>query len=738
MKAVITFLLAVLAYAAAGQQLISGQVIDRATRQPVAFALVQGFAAAEKEVTDNTGYFSIRINTDTADLLISSIGYQQQRQRGAAGSRITVELSSGIVNMKELTLIAGNAHTATTAISKIDLNLRPVKSSQELLRNVPGLFIAQHQGGGKAEQFFLRGFDIDHGTDISISVDGIPVNMVSHAHGQGYADLHFVIPELVKNIDYGKGPYYAERGNLNTAGYAALETVNKLDRNVLQAERGMFNTTRGLALLQVLNKPMQDAYLAGEILYSDGPFQKAQQFNRANVQGRYNLRLNEKHQLRFTASLLNSRWLASGQVPQRAIDAGLIDRFGEISGESGYTGRINTSLSSTHRFANNATLENLLYYTRYHFNLYSDFTFFLNDPVNGDQIRQREKRDLWGGQTKYTIKQQAGNSRFTTTLGAGLRQDRTYGSELSQTKDKTILLNRLQQGNISETNGWLWAEEKLAKGRWLLTAGIRGDYFSFGYADMLTGNNQQQRKGILSPKLGLQYTASKQLQLYAKAGQGFHSNDTRVVLSREATKILPAATGVDLGIVWKPVPQLLVNAAAWYLHSQQEFVYVGDEGIVEPGGSSRRRGIDLSLRYQLGKHWFADVNLNQATARAIGAEKGNDFIPLAPLLTSTGGIGYQAKQGLNGSLRYRYIKNRPADETGSITAKGYFLADLSLSYTRQRYELGIVAENLLNTRWNEAQFATTSRLQNEPNPVTELHFTPGVPRFVKLKLAFFF
>jgi hypothetical protein len=719
---------------------ISGRVIDKITKEPVEYAMVQLVKNGAAKLSDREGYFDIAVATDSAELLITGIGYEPSRMvYGKTEKGITVELKRGMVNLKELVLTSGHFNNnASNAISKIDLQLRPVKSSQELLRNVPGLFIAQHQGGGKAEQIFLRGYDIDHGTDIQVSVDGLPVNLVSHAHGQGYADLHFVIPELIKNIDYGKGPYYKEHGNLSTAAYVQLETKAKLDKNTVQLEGGSFNTFRALAMLKLLDTKKQDAYIASEILYSDGPFKNAQKFNRLNVQVRYNLALTQKSRISFTTSLLNSRWNAGGQIPQRAIDNGSISRFGEIDGEGGYTGRLNASLKTTHQLSNNSSFENQAYYSRYHFNLFSNFTFFLNDPVNGDQIRQKEKRDILGYQAKYIVKKYAVNTSFITTAGAGVRNDRTANSGLSHTKDMTTVLDNIQLGDINETNAWVYADEKISMGKWLINPGVRADWFNFMYNDKLTNLKQQQSKAIVSPAFNLQYSMSKKIQLYVKTGKGFHSNDTRVVLDNTAKKILPAVYGTDFGITWKPLPQLLVNAAVWYLASEQEFVYVGDEGIVEAGGSSRRQGIDLSLRYQLTKNIFADANINFAKARAIGEAKGNDYIPLAPTLTSTGGINYQATSGLNGSFRYRYIKNRPANEDGSVTALGYFVADASINYTKKKYEIGLVAENLFNTKWNEAQFETTSRLKNEQGAVTELHFTPGTPFFVKARIAVFF
>jgi TonB dependent receptor len=268
---------------------------------------------------------------------------------------------------------------------------------------------------------------------------------------------------------------------------------------------------------------------------------------------------------------------------------------------------------------------------------------------------------------------------------------------------------------------------------------VRLDYFHFNYLDKLTVDQQpSQHKTIVSPKLNVQYTINRAVQLYVKGGKGFHSNDTRVVTANLGKEILPAAYGADLGIILKPTRNLYINVAAWYLHLAQEFVYVGDDGNIEPSGKTKRQGLDIIARYQFTKNLFANANINFTKPRAIGEKKGEDYIPLAPTATSTGGLFYKAKQGFNGGLTYRYIQSRPANEDNTVIAKGYFLLDASVNYTKPRYEIGLALENIFNAKWNEAQFATGSRLKNELAPVTELNYTPGTPFFARVKLVVFF
>lgn len=720
------------------QNIISGKLIDKKTKEPIESAAIK-FTDDKYILTDKEGSFSVMSAETATNVFITSIGYQPKTIQLKSNEITVIELESGSINLMEVVVAApGNNSKSFNTISKIDLNIRPAKSAQELLRFIPGLFIAQHQGGGKAEQIFLRGFDIDHGTDIAISVDGMPVNMVSHAHGQGYADLHFLIPETVKNIDYGTGPYYASQGNFNTAGYATFETLNKLEHNRVQVEAGQFNTIRTLGMFQLLNKTKHNAYIASEYLYSDGPFKSPQYFNRFNLLGKYNLQINSTNQLQFIASTFKSKWDASGQIPQRAVDAGIIDRFGAIDDkEGGLTSRTNISFKLKSN-KTNRNISNQIYYAHYMFDLFSNFTFFLNDPVNGDQIRQKEKRDILGYNGSVQLKHFSKQASYITTAGWGLRADRTYNSELSHTLNKETLLERKALGSIKEINSFAYINENISIGKWIINSGIRLDHLYFDYTDALNTPLSSQQKTIASPKLNIFYNYTKDLQFFFKTGKGFHSNDTRVVVQNNGKQILPSAYGSDLGIVWKPIKNLIVNTAAWYLYLQQEFVYVGDEAVVEQGGRTQRLGVDFSARYQFSKKWIADLNLNYAHARNIENKKGENYIPLAPVFTSIGGIRYQNKDGFNGSFRYRYIKDRAANENNSVQAKGYFVSDLSFNYTKRNYEIGLAVENLFNTKWNEAQFETTSRLKDETMEVTELHFTPGVPFFAKLRLCIFF
>lgn len=721
---------------------VKGKIVDT-EGSPIIDAYILKIDGSFHASSNELGIFTCKDAHIGDTLVISYLGFESKQiilQAGSFKQSMTIVLEDQFFNLEQVHV--SNSIKAVNQLASIDLIINPVNSSQEILRKVPGLFIGQHAGGGKAEQLFLRGFDIDHGTDISISVDGIPVNMVSHAHGQGYADLHFLIPETVERLDFGKGPYYADKGNFNTAGYVDFQTKDKLADNKISLEVGRFNTKRAVALIDLLkNAKNQHAYFAGEYQTSDGPFESPQDFRRLNLMGKYVINLPNNDKFSFLASYFDSQWNASGQVPQRAIDSGLITRFGAIDDtEGGFTGRTNLAINYTKNFNNQSFIKNNIYFSSYNFELFSNFTFFANDPINGDQIRQKENRNLFGFESVWHQSTSLKNGSANYKIGGGLRHDNVTGVGLWRTLNRTTTLSALAQGAVQESNLFTFANAEFILGSWLFNPGFRVDYFNFGYDDDLRNENKNLSENdvFLSPKFNIVYTPKKDVQLYFKSGTGFHSNDSRVVVAQNGKKTLPGAYGLDIGTNFKPTPKLWINTALWYLFLQQEFVYVGDEGIVEPSGKTRRVGVDVGIRWQLHKHLFYNTDFNYTIARSIEDPKGANRIPLAPELTMTGGLALQFDNGFSGGISYRFIKDRPATEDNSIIAEGYFITDLNLNYKFKKITFGLVVENLFNQDWNEAQFATESRLFDESNTVEELHFTPGSPFFFKGKVSYSF
>ncbi|MEQ9230726.1 MAG: TonB-dependent receptor, partial [Cyclobacteriaceae bacterium] len=342
-------------------------------------------------------------------------------------------------------------------------------------------------------------------------------------------------------------------------------------------------------------------------------------------------------------------------------------------------------------------------------------------------------------QVDHTYQTKALLGNLTIRNGGGFRNDIVTGNELSRTINRKEISDSIALGDINEFNGFLFSDYTWERGKWTLNAGVRMDQFQFQEVDLLQENYDRVNatKYIVSPKFNVIYTASRQWQFYAKSGKGFHSNDTRVVVENKRGNTLPAAYGFDLGTIYRPFDRLLLDVAYWQLHLEQEFVYVGDEGVVEAGGRTRREGLDVGLNYQLTDHLFLYGHMNYADPRSVNDPEGENYIPLAPTLTSSGGLTYQ-QNGFSGSVTWRYLKDRAANEDNSVVADGYFLTDLNLNYDRTNWGIQLSVENLFNTDWREAQFDTESQLQGEAAPVSEIHFTPGTPFFAKAGVVFKF
>jgi outer membrane cobalamin receptor len=736
------------------QHIFKGKVIDEITRQPIEYVNIQPLKGGKSATTDRFGNFQLSIPNDTVTLLISYIGYSSRQikaQRSA--SRIVIALNRGAVDLDEVKISSNLNNASFHTLSALDLSIRPVNSSQDLMRLVPGLFIAQHMGGGKAEQIFIRGFDADHGTDLNVSVDGLPVNMVSHIHGQGYADLHFLIPETVSTYDFGKGPYYTDKGDFATAGYLNYTTKDALDKSMVSLEAGRFHTFRAAGLIDLLGEKAKqkgtNAYIAGEYNYTNGPFDFTERYKRFNLFGKFTTMLGANNKLSVTASTFKTSWRASGEIPSRAVAGGTtaiddsgnpysvpavspaIGRFATIdSAQGGRSTRTNAIVKLTTDLKNNLTLENQVYYTHYTFDLHVNSTFFAEDSINGDLRKQHESRDMFGYNGKLSKRSYLGNSMLTSSLGLSSRFDRTQAAYTHVTAQDEFLED-ITSGSIRQNNTALYLDETLESGKWLFNIGSRLDYFHFNFQD------STKNKVVVSPKINIQYTASLAIQFYLKGGKGFHSNNAIAVIGNNGLQTLPAAYGADLGLNWKPIPHLYINAALWYLYLDQEFIYT-DDGDIAPGGKTKRSGVDLSARYQLAKWLFADLNVNLARPRLADSAKSTGYLALAPNLTSTGGLDFKFDNGINGGLSYRYLHSRPGNNTNTLRADGYYVTDLKLNYTKKRYEVGLTVENLFNTKWNEYEVEQVSRLRGEAAAIDQMSFTAGTPFFAKLRVAVFF
>ena len=741
---------------------IKGTITDYITGAGVADVKISLGEGNFSAVTDTDGRFFIAsVPANTYPIFIGKTGYLEKKFSITVNSSdtltLTLTLTPTVIDLPAMIVVSEKPLSAASSsiINKLDFELRPKNSAQDMLRLVPGLFIAQHAGGGKAEQIFVRGFDCDHGTDIATYVDGLPVNMPSHGHGQGYADLHFLIPEVVQNMQVYKGPYWAQFGDFATGAAVQFNTLDRLDKNQFTLEASTVPTQRAFAgtrALMMLQLPINDdhvsSYIAGDFLFNHGYFDVDQKFGRFTLFSKTTFQLNDHSSIMFSFNGFGSSWNASGQIPERAVADGIIDRFGSIdTTEGGTTSRNNFNLIYSSKSRGNDFMSQV-YFGNYRFKLFSNFTFFLNDPVHGDEIEQDDARTFLGYNGSYSIPGKLWGMNIKTTFGAGFRAD-NIENQLWHAEAR-VRLNPEEHANVYERNmlGYV-KEEWMPNEQWHIEGALRENYFTYDVEDLLptdsshtnyTGYNYQF---LPTPKLNIAFYPSNDLSFFFNSGLGFHSNDARVVVQDLNNHRLPRALGAEVGTQIRLDNRFIFSFAFWGMDLSDELVYSGDDGTTEDNGPSRRMGIDFGMRMQITKWLILDDDVNFAHNYLLNSFLGSELptdnlIPLAPTLTSTGGLTARLENGFEASLRYRYMHDRPANESNTVIAHGYTVVDAVADYHTSKYKVGNSIENLLNTKWNEAQFDTESRLFDEPAPVDELHFTAGTPFAAKLSATVYF
>ena len=611
-----------------------------------------------------------------------------------------------------------------------DFELRPQGRPADVLRLIPGLIINQHQGGGKAEQYLIRGFDADHGTDLAIFVDGLPVNMRSHAHGQGYADLHWLIPETVRAVDVSKGPYFPEYGDFDTAAAVNFVLRDFVDENTLQVAGGSFNTQRYVALLS----PTRDAlktFIAVEGYRSDGPFEHPNGYLRTNVFAKASAMLAEDMKLSLWASYYHAEWHGSGQIPERAVREHLIDRFGSIDpNEGGVTQRTNLNLQFEWTPIENHRLTAHAYGTYYALSLFNDFSLFLNDPVHGDMINQRDRRWLAGFDGQYEIKSRPFDIPLTSTAGFQYRID-TPNIVLATATQRHVTRVRQDVEIVEQSFSPFVKFDLVPVDKVRLVTGARGDIFTFRGSQRVNTTTpfvtDEVTKSRPNVKANLILGPWADTEFFGNFGTGFHSNDARAILADPKQEALPTARGYEFGFRTRVLPRTEIFATYWFLDLASELVFNGDDGTTSAQGPSHREGLEAGTKIRL-LDWLTFTGDFTYTTHAEFV-KTHQAVPLAPVWTALADLTARLPWGLSSSLEMRYLGNRPADPDRTQTARGYTLFSWTGRYRYKAFEAFLSVENLTNTDWREAQFFFTSRLPGEPaGGGGDIHYTPGAPR----------
>jgi len=638
------------------------------------------------------------------------------------------------------------AASSNRIILNQDILLQPQGRPADLLRLAPGLITLEHSGGaGKSDQYLLRGFDADHGTDLALHVDGMPINMRSHAHGQGYGDLNFIIPETIEEIVVKKGPYHVEYGDFATAGAADYVTRELVPQNIVQSAGGSFNTQRHL----FMTSPFRDRFrtlFAGEFYYTDGPYDFVNRNTRYNGLAKLTFDPTATSQLSVTFTQYYGRWNGSGQIPLREVTTGGLDRFGSIdSSEGGKSVRSIGRLDYHYDLPGGGTAFARLWAQYYYLSLFTNFTFYLNDPVNGDGIEQTDRRWLTGSDVGYRQIFRLLGYEGTMTTGLQTRFDKIQVRLGTQQKQASLAIT--QESAIIEASYSPYLKLDLQFFPWLrFVGGGRVDVFTYKVDDRCGTDCSSRPNGtasdaIASGKANLIFGPWYQTEFFLNVGTGFHSNDARDVVENPSANALTRAIGYEIGIRYRPSSWSEFLATFWLLDLGSELIFVGDEGTTEPRGKTRRLGTEFSSRITPLK-WLTirgDVTYTHAEFRKTG-----DAVPLAPQFTAFSSVTTHFPFGLSGTLQMLTVGSRAGTEDDSVKLEPFTTFDLILRYKipfvppTGRLEAFFSIRNLTDTDWRQAQFYYESRLPGEPaGGIADIHFVPGTPRMFMGGLTWF-
>ncbi|WP_084788998.1 TonB-dependent receptor domain-containing protein [Bradyrhizobium sp. Cp5.3] len=629
-------------------------------------------------------------------------------------------------------------------INGAEVNAVPFSRPGEALEVVPGLIVTQHSGEGKANQYFLRGFNLDHGTDLAITVDGMPVNMPTHGHGQGYADINFLIPELIQSVNVRKGPYFADQGDFASAGAVAIDYVNKLPKNIAEMTFGSFGYHRALAAgsTAVGAGTLLAAIEAGKY---DGPWEVPDNVRKLNSVMRYS-QGTATDGLTLTAMAYSNGWTSTDQIPQRAIDQGLINRFGTLDPTDGGTSSRFSFSSNWAQSGDYGQTNVSAYVVRSDLQLFNDFTYFLDNPVNGDQFSQLDRRTLGGVDARHAFDWRFAGVEAQTRVGVQSRYDDIHVG-LFKTEQRawlsTVRDDRVQEGNVG-----LWTDTTARWTDWLRTTiGIREDFFAGHVFSDTPQNSGNAQASMASPKAGIVLGPWYKTEFYGNAGYGLHSNDIRgatitvdpndKVTPLDRVPLLVRSRGAELGIRTKAIDSLTSSLAVFVLDFDSELLFVGDAGTTEPSRPSRRVGVEWTNQYKPVPWVTVDLDVAYTRARFTDFDPAGDRIPGAPAWVASGAVTLGGDTGWFGALKARYFGPRPLIEDDSVRSQPSLIFNARAGYKFDnglRLQLDVL--NLFNARTNQIEYYYLSRLPGEPiDGVGDRHVHPAEPLAVRLTVA---
>ncbi|QPK64829.1 TonB-dependent receptor plug domain-containing protein [Methylomonas sp. LL1] len=686
----------------------------------------------------NTGKITKHIILAIGPLIFPDLAICEESENITELDNIEVHAGRG----RTLLGIAGSASQGE--VGQAQFEYRPMSRAGELVEVIPGAVATQHSGSGKANQFFLRGFNLDHGTDFSVNVDGIPMNMPTHAHGQGYLDLNSIIPELVDKIDYGKGPYYAEVGDFSAAGYARIHTKHKLDQALVKFTAGEYGYYRGMA---ANSTPVGDGDLlyAGEFHLYDGVWRQPEDLGKFNGMIRYSVDKDDWG-VSINGKAYHAGWMATNQIPDRAVRDGRIGLYDAMdNSDGGNTNRYSLASNFWHKgedWKNDANIYAL--YTDV--NLYSNYSGYTLGP-EGDQIWQHERRVQVGGNVDHTRYDRLLGFDMDNTVGLQLRHDELMGIRMARTQTRNELAT-VEDGvgeridDVSETSVGLYIKNQT---HWLekfrTIAGLRSDFFNFDVSSRSNSlNSGNKDAAIVSPKLSLILGPWYDSEAFINMGYGYHSNDARGTAIRvdpdngaavETVKPLVWSRGGELGVRSNVISGLKSTVALWWLQSNGELIFVGDSGTTEPAGGSQRYGVEWTNYYKPADWLTLDADFAWTKSRFEDLRAGANYIPNSVGRVFSAGAVVEAANGLFGTVRLRHFGDVPLDEAGGLWQGDTSILNIGAGYKQNHYKLEVDVFNILDSQGSDIAYAYESRLSDEAEPVNGILRHPVEPRMIR-------
>ena len=632
----------------------------------------------------------------------------------------------------DLVGVADSANVGT--VTQKQLEARTVYRPGELLESAPGLVVSQHSGEGKANQFYLRGFNLDHGTDLRTTVDGMLVNQRSHSHGQGWTDLNFLIPELATGLEYKKGPYYANEGDFASAGAVSIRYADSLDRGIASVGLGQ-NGFRRVLLADSPKLGKGNLLYALEAFHNDGPFVHPDDYRKLNGVLRYS-QGDLGNGFNVAAMGYQAKWNSTDQIAKRAVDAGQLGRFDAIDPTDGGESHRYSVSGAWRRSTETSSTKVNAYLIDWRLDLFSNFTYFLDDPVNGDQFEQPDRRRTTGLNASHTWQMSGLGTESENTVGAQFQNDNIFNGLLSTKARQTLSTTR--RDHIVETSLGIYAENATRWTPWFRTvAGVRADTYRFDVKSDREANSGKVTETIANPKLDLIFGPWNKTEFYVNAGGGFHSNDARgTTLTVDpksgdpATKVSPLvrSRGYELGIRTSVVPGLQTSLSVYQLDFDSELTFAGDAGTTQAGRPSRRTGFELANYYKLSDWLTVDADL--AFARARFRDNDPDRIGLR-IPGSVEGVASVAVAVSNlgpwfGAVQFRYFGPRPLIEDNSVRSANTATLNARVGYKiNPSFRVELECFNLTDRKASAIDYYYTSRLRGEPAAgVNDIHFHP--------------